>query len=198
MASLEYRGYDSAGIAVLDAEGQPQVYKTAGKLPGLRAAIDNGVPKGLVGLGHTRWATHGSPVDYNAHPHVDCRNEVVVVHNGIVENYVELKQELRGLGHEFTSETDSECIPHLIEHYLDRELSLEESVRETATRIRGANAVAVLCRRDPDRIVAFRLGNAGGIVVGYGEEEMLLASDIPALLPHTRDVAYLAPERSCL
>ena len=193
LASLEYRGYDSVGIAVLDAEGQPQVYKTAGKLPGLRAAIDNGIPKGRVGLGHTRWATHGSPADYNAHPHVDCRSEVVVVHNGIVENYVELKQELIGLGHEFTSDTDSECIPHLIEHYLDRELSLEESVRETATRIRGANAVAAICRRDPDRIVAFRLGNAGGIVVGYGEEEMLLASDIPALLPHTRDVAYLAP-----
>ena len=112
---------------------------------------------------------------------------MVVVHNGIVENYVELKQELIELGHEFTSETDSECLPHLIEHYLDMELSLEESVRETAARIHGANAVAVLCRRDPERIVAFRLGNAGGIVVGYGEGEMLVASDIPALFaPHAR------------
>ncbi len=193
LARLEYRGYDSAGIAVLGPQGQPQVYKASGKLPKLRAAVGNGSPMGRVGLGHTRWATHGSPTDYNAHPHADCRSEVVVVHNGIVENYVELKRELMGLGHEFTSDTDSECIPHLIESYLDQELSLEESVRQTAARIRGANAVVAVSQRDPDRMVAFRLGNAGGIVVGYGEDEMLLASDLPALLPHTRDIVYLAP-----
>ena len=191
LANLEYRGYDSAGIAVLDPQGQSQVFKASGKLSNLKAAVSDGLPDGQVGLGHTRWATHGGPTDYNAHPHVDCRNEVMVAHNGIVENYVELKQELIERGHEFTSETDAECIPHLIESYLDQELSLEESVTETAKRMRGANAVVVISQRDPGRIIAFRLGNAGGIVVGYGEDEMLLASDMPALLPHTRDIVYL-------
>ena len=192
LSSLEYRGYDSAGIAVIDPEGRPQVLKASGKLSNLKAVVGNGLPDGNIGLGHTRWATHGGPTDFNAHPHVDCGNDVMVVHNGIVENYVELKQGLIEQGHRFTSETDAECIPHLIESYLGEELSLEEAVRETAGRIRGANAVVVISSRDPDKIVAFRLGNAGGIVVGYGKEEMLLASDLPALLPHTRDVVYMA------
>ena len=191
LSSLEYRGYDSAGIAVIGPTGEPLVCKSSGKLSNLRAALQNGLPEGTSGIGHTRWATHGSPTDFNAHPHMDCRNEVMVVHNGIVENYLELIKELKAQGHDFTSQTDAECIPHLIESYLLAEYPLEEAVRETASRIRGANAVVVACKGEPEKLVAFRLGNAGGIVVGYGEKEMLLASDIPALLPHTRRVAYL-------
>ena len=191
LASLEYRGYDSAGIAVLGPNGEPAVRRSAGKLSKLRKVLRNGLPEGVAGIGHTRWATHGGPTDSNAHPHTDCRSEVMVVHNGIVENYLELKADLIARGHAFTSQTDAECIPHLIESYLLEEYSLEEAVRAAAGRIRGANAVVVISTREPERIVAFRLGNAGGLVVGYGEGEMLLASDLPALLPHTREVAYL-------
>ena len=191
LSSLEYRGYDSAGIAVIGPTGEPLVCKSSGKLSNLRAALQNGLPEGTSGIGHTRWATHGSPTDFNAHPHMDCRNEVMVAHNGIVENYLELNKELKAQGHDFTSQTDAECIPHLIESYLLAEYPLEEAVRETASRIRGANSVVVACKGEPEKLVAFRLGNAGGIVVGYGENEMLVASDLPALLPHTRRVAYL-------
>ena len=191
LTSLEYRGYDSAGIGVIGPSGEPLVRKSSGKLSQLKAALQNGLPEGTTGLGHTRWATHGGPTDFNAHPHTDCHDEVMVVHNGIVENYVDLKNELIADGHAFTSQTDAECIPHLIETYLLKELPLEEAVRETAGRIRGANAVVAISRREPEKIVGFRLGNAGGIVVGYGEDEMLLASDLPALLPHTRRVVYL-------
>lgn len=191
LTSLEYRGYDSAGIAVLDGEGQPHLYKSAGKLSNLKTVLQNGLPGGVSGIGHTRWATHGGPTDDNAHPHTDCHDDVMVVHNGIVENYVELREELRANGHVFTSQTDAECIPHLIETYLAQEYSIEDAVRATAGRIRGANAVVVISRSEPDKIISFKLGNAGGIVVGYGENEMLLASDLPALLPHTRDVVYL-------
>ena len=191
LTSLEYRGYDSAGIAVIGPNGDPIVHKSAGKLSQLKDALKKGLPEGTTGLGQTRWATHGAPTDSNAHPHVDCRDDVMVVHNGIVENYMELRSELIAQGHVFTSETDAECIPHLIESFLREEYTPEEAVRETASRLRGANAVVAIFRRDPGKIVGFRLGNAGGIVVGYGEEEMLLASDLPALLPHTRQVVYL-------
>jgi len=192
LASLEYRGYDSAGIAVISPNGETVVRRAPGKLSQLRATLENGLPEGASGIGHTRWATHGGPTEINAHPHADCRNEVMVAHNGIVENYLELKQELLESDHHFTSETDAECIPHLIEGYLAEEYSLEEAVRATAGRIRGANAVVVMSARDPEKIVGFRLGHAGGIVVGYGQNEMLVASDLPALLPHTREVVYLA------
>ena len=165
--------------------------KSAGKLSALKAALGNGLPEGATGIGHTRWATHGGPTDFNAHPHVDCQNDVMVVHNGIVENYLELKEELLSHGHVFASQTDAECIPHLVESYLQQEYSPEEAVREAAGRLRGANAVVVIFKREPGTIVAFRLGNAGGIVVGYGRNEMLLSSDLPALLPHTREVVYL-------
>ena len=191
LTSLEYRGYDSAGIAVMSKTGEPQLYKAAGKLSNLKRVLSNGLPDGNSGIGHTRWATHGGPTDFNAHPHTDCFNDVIVVHNGIVENYLELKQELVGKGHAFTSQTDAECVPHLIETYLQDEYSLEDAVRATANRLRGANAIVVISRREPDKIISFKLGNAGGIVVGYGEDEMLLASDLPALLPHTREVVYL-------
>jgi glucosamine--fructose-6-phosphate aminotransferase (isomerizing) len=191
LTSLEYRGYDSAGIAVMDEAGDAQLYKSAGKLSNLKEVLSNGMPEGVSGIGHTRWATHGGPTDFNAHPHTDCSNDVIVVHNGIVENYLELKEELIGNGHTFSSQTDAECLPHLIESYLEDEYSLEDAVMATAKRIRGANAVVVISKREPGKIISFKLGNAGGIVVGYGEDEMLLASDLPALLPHTREVVYL-------
>lgn len=191
LTSLEYRGYDSAGIAIMDGQGDAQLFKSAGKLTNLKQVLSNGLPSGSSGIGHTRWATHGGPTDFNAHPHTDCSNDVIVVHNGIVENYLELKEELTKKGHVFSSQTDAECVPHLIESYLQDEYSLEDAVRATANRMRGANAVVVMSKREPDKIISFKLGNAGGIVVGYGEDEMLLASDLPALLPHTQDVVYL-------
>ena len=191
LGTLEYRGYDSAGIAVLDPQGIPAVHKKSGKLAILHDYLKNQIPRGVTGVGHTRWATHGAPTDVNAHPHTDCDNQVVVVHNGIVENYTEIRQELIAAGHRFSSQTDTECIPHLIESYLDQELSIDEAVTSTARRIKGSNAVVAFSTRDPDRILAFRLGNAGGLVVGYGQDELLVSSDLPALLPHTRDVAYL-------
>ena len=192
LSSLEYRGYDSAGIAVLSPDGTSAVRKAAGKLTQLRAALESGLPEGTTGIGHTRWATHGAPTDLNAHPHADCRGEVLVVHNGIVENYQALRRDLTDQGHVFTSQTDTECIPHLIESYISEEYSLEEAARQAANRIRGSNAIAVMSTRDPDNIVAFRVGNAGGIVVGHGDDEMLMASDLPALLPHTNRITYLA------
>ena len=191
LASLEYRGYDSAGIAVLGPGGDPFVQKSAGKLSALRSALGNGLPDGVTGIGHTRWATHGSPTDFNAHPHMDCHSEVLVVHNGIVENYLELREDLVSRGHIFTSQTDAECIPHLIESYMQEGYTLQDAVSESASRIRGTNAAVVISKGEAKTVVAFRLGNAGGIVVGYGDNEMLLASDLPALLPHTRDVAYV-------
>ena len=192
LAALEYRGYDSAGIAVLDADGIPAVHKKSGKLVNLTTALQGSLPEGVTGVGHTRWATHGGPTDFNAHPHTDCDNQIIVVHNGIVENYVQIKEDLISQGHEFTSQTDAECIPHLIESYIDQEYSFEEAVRASAREIKGGNAVVAISTRDPGKLVAFRLGNAGGLVVGYGQDELFLASDLPALLPHTQEVAYLA------
>ena len=191
LETLEYRGYDSAGIAVLDGQGKPSVHKKSGKLTNLREYLNDQLPRGVTGVGHTRWATHGAPTDLNAHPHTDCENQVVVVHNGIVENYAEIKEELLAAGHQFSSQTDTECIPHLIESFLAQEQSIDDAVMSTARRIKGSNAVVAFSTRDPDRLVAFRLGNAGGLVVGYGRDELLVSSDLPALLPHTRDVAYL-------
>ena len=193
LSSLTYRGYDSAGIAVMGPDGLPQVYKKTGKLENLTASLNGAMPRGSTGIGHTRWATHGGPTDANAHPHMDCRGEVVVVHNGIVENYIALKRELITEGHEFTSQTDSECISHLIERYLDSEFTLEEAVRLAARELKGANAVVAFSAREPDRIVAFRLGNAGGIVVGRDADGgAILSSDLPALLPYGREVIYLS------
>ncbi len=192
LASLEYRGYDSSGIALLDLDGNLSLRRAPGKLQALIASMDGGFPEGNVGIGHTRWATHGSPTEENSHPHTDCLGDVVVVHNGIVENYLDLKKELASQGHVFDSQTDSEVVAHLIESRLSQGYSFEESVRMAALQLKGANAIMAMNRRDPSKILAFRQGNAGGIVVGYGRDEMLLASDLPALLPHTRKVAYLA------
>ena len=191
LASLEYRGYDSAGIALQGRAAGPQVRKLAGKLANLRAHIGEDLPEGATGIGHTRWATHGEPTDVNAHPHADCAGDVVVAHNGIVENYLELRQRLQAQGHVFASQTDSECIPHLIESELAKGLPFERAVRAACSHMRGANAIVAMSRRAPGAVVGVRLGNAGGIVVGYCEGEMMLASDLPALLRHTRKVAYL-------
>jgi glucosamine--fructose-6-phosphate aminotransferase (isomerizing) len=188
---LEYRGYDSAGIAVVDGD-ELRVQKNAGKLAALRARLEGTLPAGTCGIGHTRWATHGRPTDDNAHPHLDCRGEVVVIHNGIVENYLALRAELRARGHALRSETDTEVLPHLIEERLDAGDDLAKALRATLGRIAGAHAIVAMSVRTPGLLVAARAGNAGGVVVGYGDGEMFVASDLTALLPETRRVAFLA------
>ena len=192
IARLEYRGYDSAGIALVSDGQAISVHKSEGKLSELRKFVEQTPPDGVVGIGHTRWATHGRPSDENAHPFTDPDGQVAVVHNGIVENFLDLRRELESAGFVFSSQTDSECIPFMISRYLREEYSLEEAAALTATRLRGTNAVVIASNREPSKLVAFRVGNAGGIVIGYGNDEMLLASDLPALLDHTRKVVYLA------
>ena len=189
---LEYRGYDSAGFAVLDGEGRLQLNRRVGKLSNLVATLEGVYPPGTIGLAHTRWATHGRPSDDNAHPHLDCEGDVAVVHNGIVENYLALRQELQAQGHRFASETDTEVLAHLIESHLRDGDDLPAALRRTIGRIDGAQAIVALSRRQPDRLVAARIGSAGGVAVGYGKNEHFLASDLPALLPETRSVAFLA------
>ena len=193
LASLEYRGYDSAGVALLDPSREIVVRKTPGKLGALIESLEGVMPQGTSGIGHTRWATHGRPNLANAHPHLDCRGKVAIVHNGIVENYRELREELRGRGHRFESETDSEVIAHLIEAHLETGAPLIAAVRKTAQMLQGASAVVAMGAQDPEGFVAFRLGNAGGITVGYGKGEMLAASDLPTMLPHAKRVVFLAP-----
>jgi glucosamine--fructose-6-phosphate aminotransferase (isomerizing) len=189
---LQYRGYDSAGLAVLDADGGLIIRKSVGKLSALASSLEDGLPEGSLGIGHTRWATHGRPSDINAHPHQDCGGEVVVIHNGIVENYRALKEALLAKGHTFRSETDTEVIPHLIEEALKEGSALEAAVGRAMRQMEGAHALVVFSRREPGKLVAARAGNAGGVVVGYGHDEMFLASDLPALLPHTQSVTFLA------
>ena len=187
---LEYRGYDSAGLAVLSPAGIAR-RRSVGKLDSLATVLASSPLEGTVGIGHTRWATHGKPSDHNAHPHTDCTEDLVAIHNGIVENYVFLRQTLQSEGHTFTSETDTEVIPHLLEKHLASGYSLEEAFRKMTAEIRGAHAIVVMSRREPDKIIGARLGNAGGLVVGFAEGETFLASDIPAILNHTRRVVFL-------
>ncbi|MCH8102273.1 MAG: glutamine--fructose-6-phosphate aminotransferase, partial [Chloroflexi bacterium] len=191
LKSLEYRGYDSAGIAVLNGAPHVSITKTPGRVEELERKVASGNITGTAGIGHTRWATHGVVNEVNAHPHTSCGAELALVHNGIVENYLELRAELKDAGHNFTSETDSEIIVHLIEAYMKDGASLEDATSRAAKRIRGAAAIVVATASDPDRIVGLRLGNAGGIVVGIGKTGMVMASDLLAVLPHTRTVAYL-------
>ncbi len=191
---LEYRGYDSAGIAVYTGPGEIQIRRNVGKLQGLVEAVEREPISGSPGIGHTRWATHGEPTVYNAHPHRSQSGRIVVVHNGIVENFLELKAELVAEGFTFRSETDTEVIVHLIERYLEGEnLSLFEATRRALRHLKGSNAVVVMAAPEPDKLVTARLGNAGGITIGYGQGEMFIASDLPALLDHTREVAFLEP-----
>ena len=187
---LEYRGYDSAGIAVLQ-DGKIEVRRDAGKLSRLNELVAQSPLDGNVGIGHTRWATHGAPSARNAHPHLGSTGEVVVVHNGIVENFLELRDELSAEGVTFNSETDTEVIVHLVEHYLASGVDLTTAARRAFQHMRGANVVVLMSTREPDKIVAARLGNAGGVVIGFGEGEMFAASDIPAILEHTRKVVFL-------
>jgi glucosamine--fructose-6-phosphate aminotransferase (isomerizing) len=187
---LEYRGYDSAGLAVLQ-DGHIEVRRDAGKLARLAELLQNSPISGKIGIGHTRWATHGAPSAQNAHPHVGATGRVVVVHNGIVENFLELRDELSAEGVTFHSETDTETIVHLVEHYQAAGYDLTEAARRTFAQIRGANVIVLLSADEPDKLVAARLGNAGGVVIGYGEGEMFAASDIPAILEHTRRVTFL-------
>jgi len=187
---LEYRGYDSAGLAVV-TNGHLEVRREAGKLDRLQALLEQDPVHGRIGIGHTRWATHGEPNTRNAHPHVGSSGEVVVVHNGIVENFVALKEELSAEGVSFHSDTDSEVIVHLVERYLASGERLAEAARKAIGHLKGAHGIVLLSAREPDTIVAARVGNAGGVVVGVGEGEMFIASDIPAILEHTRTMAFL-------
>jgi glucosamine--fructose-6-phosphate aminotransferase (isomerizing) len=185
---LEYRGYDSAGIAVLGDDCNLMVRRAEGKLRNLEEAIRVNPVDGAYGIGHTRWATHGRPTEENAHPHRDCKGDIVVVHNGIVENYLSLKRDLEKDGHKFVTETDTEVIAHLVErHYKG---NLEEAVRRTVRELTGVFAIAVISRSDPDKIVAARQGPPA--VIGLGDGEYFVASDVPAILNHTRDMFFLA------
>jgi len=186
---LEYRGYDSAGIAVVSANGKMDIRRASGKLRNLEETIRLSPIDGIYGVGHTRWATHGRPTEENAHPHRDCTGQVVVVHNGIIENYLELKRQLASEGHKFVTETDTEVIAHLVEKHLNG-VPLEEAVRKTAKQLNGVYALAILSTKDPSKIVAARWGPPA--VIGLGQGEYFVASDIPAILYHTRDIFFLA------
>jgi glucosamine--fructose-6-phosphate aminotransferase (isomerizing) len=185
---LEYRGYDSAGIAVYQDDGTLGVRRASGKLRNLEDVLQIDPVDGCYGIGHTRWATHGRPTEENAHPHRDCSGDIVVVHNGIVENYLPLKEQLQAEGHVFKTQTDTEVIAHLVEKYFDG--NLEQAVRQAVKELRGVFALAVLCRRDPFKIVAAREGPP--VVIGLGKGEYFVASDVPAILGHTRDMFFLA------
>ncbi len=190
LKKLEYRGYDSAGLAVLK-NGQIEVRRNAGKLVNLEMNVCEQPISGTLGIGHTRWATHGEPSARNAHPHLSGSGEVVVVHNGIVENFIELKEELVTEGVVFQSDTDTETIVHLIEKYLSVTGDLESAARKALGQLKGAHGIVVFTSREPDKIIAARIGNAGGVVIGLGEGENFIASDIPAILEHTRRLIFL-------
>src|SRR5579872_2335176 len=185
---LEYRGYDSAGLAVYCDNDEMAVRRASGKLHNLEDAIRLSPVDGSYGIGHTRWATHGRPTEENAHPHRDCQGNIVVVHNGIVENYLGLKKSLQAEGHVFKTETDTEVIAHLVEKHFQG--NLETAVRTAVKELRGVFALAVVSKLDPDKIVAARLGPP--VVIGLGDGEYFVASDVPAILSHTRDMFFLA------
>src|ERR671922_1739096 len=191
---MEYRGYDSAGVAVVSPEGV-SLRRSAGKLANLELAIREEPVDGLYGVGHTRWATHGRPTEENAHPHRDCTGRIVVVHNGIIENYLELKKELQEQGHEFKTETDTEIVAHLVEREMGED-GLENAVHRALAVMRGMFALVLVSVDDPEKIVAVR--NGPPIVVGLGDNEFFVASDIPAILSHTRDVVFLADEEMAI
>src|SRR3982751_6395517 len=187
---LEYRGYDSAGVAVV-RNGCVDLRRSAGKLSNLEEAMGSAPIAGDYGVGHTRWATHGRPTEENAHPHRDCTGKIVVVHNGIIENYLDLKLELQSQGHKFVTETDTEIVAHLVEREM-KDDGLENAVRRALLLMRGLFALVLISADDPDKIVTVR--NGPPIVVGLGDNEFFVASDIPAILSHTRDVVFLGDE----
>jgi len=185
LRKLEYRGYDSAGIATIESTGDLRVERSVGKLRDFEATLPLDELDGLVGIGHTRWATHGKPDKANAHPHIDSSQSVAVVHNGIIENHRDLRRELTNLGHNFRSQTDTEVIAQLIEHYLHNDVPLHDAVRTCLNRLEGTYAVAVLSRHAPKEIIVGR--HASPLVIGVGNEETLVASDVPAMLQHTKN-----------
>jgi glucosamine--fructose-6-phosphate aminotransferase (isomerizing) len=189
LRKLEYRGYDSAGIAVVDAGGKMHLRRAVGKLRNLEEVVQNSPLEGTYGIGHTRWATHGRPTEENAHPHRDCTGQYVVVHNGIIENYLELKEKLQHEGHKFVTETDTEVVAHLVEKHA-KEISFEDTVRKTLKELRGIYSLVFLSAKDPQKLIAARIGPPS--VIGLGEGEYFVASDIPALLEHTRQIFFLA------
>src|SRR5574337_1216416 len=186
LKKLEYRGYDSSGVAVLQ-KGKIEVRRAVGKLQNLESLLRGESLSGKIGVGHVRWATHGRPSEENAHPH--RAGSIVVVHNGIIENYTALKKELSARGRSFTSETDTEVIAHLIDSCAGNGCSLEQAVRDASLRLQGAYAIAVIDERNPEVVVGARKGSP--LVVGLGQGEFFLASDIPAILHRTRDVLFL-------
>ena len=184
---LEYRGYDSAGIALVDEEGEIFVEKKAGKLANLQTAIADRTPHAALGLAHTRWATHGRPNDLNAHPHQDCTGEITVIHNGIIENFRELRDELEARGHTLASETDTEAIAHLVEDAYQGDLA--DAVRAALRRVKKTYALVVMHRREISRLVGARLNVP--LIVGLNGEESFIASDVSAILAHTNRVVFL-------
>jgi glutamine---fructose-6-phosphate transaminase (isomerizing) len=190
LRKLEYRGYDSAGIAVVNGNNELQIRRAEGKLRNLEAALQQNPLSGTYGVGHTRWATHGRPTEENAHPHRDCTGRVIVVHNGIIENYLKLKEELRQKDHQFVTETDTEIVAHLIEEYLKQGADFEKAVRETVLRLTGIFALSIISADYPNTIISARQGPP--VVMGLGDGEFFVASDVPAILEHTRDVFFLA------
>ena len=183
---LEYRGYDSAGVAVIEGVA-PSVTRSVGKIRELKAILETHAPSGTVGIAHTRWATHGAPTTRNAHPHIDCKGDIAVVHNGIIENYMDLRHELQSKGHVFKSETDTEIVPHLIEEYYKGDLV--DAVRKASARLSGSYALAIVSRYEPDMLIAVRKDSP--LVIGIGADETYVASDIPAILNYTRDIIAL-------
>jgi glucosamine--fructose-6-phosphate aminotransferase (isomerizing) len=197
LKKLEYRGYDSAGIAVI-SEGKIEIRRDVGKIDRLVEVVSNDPIHGKIGIGHTRWATHGKPSARNAHPHIGATGKIVVVHNGIVENFLELKEILKKTGVQFHSDTDTEVIAHLIEKNLKDGSLLVEAVRITLQTIRGAHGIVVLSADEPDQIIAARIGNAGGVVIGVGEHEMFIASDVPAIMENTHKVIFLESQQMAI
>ena len=184
---LEYRGYDSAGIALVDESGEMFVEKRAGKLANLQTALVDRTPHAALGLAHTRWATHGRPNDLNAHPHQDCTGDITVIHNGIIENFQELRDGLAARGHRLRSETDTEALAHLIEEAYTGDIAA--AVRAALAQAQGAYAIAVMHRQEPGRLVGARLDVP--LIVGLGDGESFLASDVAAVLAHTTRVIFL-------
>ena len=190
LKNLEYRGYDSAGIAILENK-KIEIRRVAGKVELLENLIKKSPVSGTTGIGHTRWATHGAPSEQNAHPHLGMAGRIVIVHNGIVENYLSLKEELIAEGVDFKSETDTETIAHLIEIFYNESADLASAVQKTLKMIKGAHGLVVMSTVEPEKLIAARLGNAGGVALGIGDNEMYIASDIPAIVSHTRRMCFL-------
>ena len=190
LKKLEYRGYDSAGIATIQ-DGEITVRRDQGKLHNLEALLKQAPMNGHIAIGHTRWATHGRPSALNAHPHQDESDSIAVVQNGIVENFIPLKVMLQAEGHIFQSETDTEVIVHLIDKFLDQGCDFAAACRAAFAELRGSHAIVVMSKKEPGQLVATRLGNAGGVTIGVGEDEMFVASDIPAILEYTRQMVFL-------